>query len=94
MMGLTLITHKQLETFYRYVWSFYGTEEYKIKIQKEYFFLSPRPIYPIKGLTQEMIIKATKIYLEDSKRRWCDGDSIDRENVRDIILKTYNLEWS
>ena len=71
-------TTQELKEFYSYVWSFYGTDD---------------PIYPIKGLTKQMIVKATAIYLNKSTTNWCDGDSIDRENVRDIILETFNLTW-
>lgn len=74
-----IISVKELKHFYSYVWSFYGGND---------------PLYPIKGLTKEMIIKATSIYLNDPRNTWCDGDSIDREHVRDIILKTFNLEWN
>ena len=70
--------------FVDYVWSFYGTDD---------------PVYPIKGLTKGMIIVGTYIYrqhcLDDSRTemQWGDGDSLDREHGRDIILDTFNLKW-
>ena len=79
MIYLTTIKHDELKPFYAYVWSFYGGND---------------PVYPIKGLKRNMIVAATKIYLNDPKKTWCDGDSTDREHVRDIILRTFNLELS
>ena len=70
--------------FVDYVWSFYGTDD---------------PVYPITGLTKGMIVVGTYIYrqycLDDSKpeMQWGDGDSLDREHVRDIILDIFNLKW-
>ena len=70
--------------FVDYVWSFYGTDD---------------PVYPISGLTKGMIVVGTYIYrqycLDDSKpeMQWSDGDSLDREHVRDIILDIFNLKW-
>ena len=78
------LNSKEDQNFIDYVWSFYGTDD---------------PVYPIQGLTKEMIVLATAIYLildkDDSKpeRQWGDGDSLDREHVRDIILDTFNLKW-
>ena len=48
-------------------------------------------IYPIKRLTYRMLTYACKVCAElDS---FCDGDSVDRERVRDYILKMYDVEW-
>ena len=63
-----------------YVWSFYGNDD---------------PLYPIAGLTKKDIVDATHIYwkridechLEYVHYMWGDGDSVDREHVRDIILE-------
>ena len=30
---------------------------------------------------------------ESSPEIWGDGDSLDREHVRDIILDTFDLKW-
>ena len=45
-------------------------------------------IYPIKGLTNSMIINATRKYITSQTKdyTWGGGDSLDRERVRDIIL--------
>ena len=69
-----------LDEFVEYVWSFYGNED---------------PLYPIKGLEKEHILDAFYIYedrilkgdLEYAHYSWGDGDSLDRERVRDIILE-------
>ena len=69
-----------LDEFVEYVWSFYGNED---------------PLYPIKGLEKEHILDAFYIYedrilkgdLEYVHYSWGDGDSLDRERVRDIILE-------
>lgn len=49
-------------------------------------FYNPQTgVFPIKGVTTEIITKAIKSYI-DSKPQWGGGDSVDREFVRDIIL--------
>jgi len=71
---------KELNDFVDYVWSFYGNED---------------PVYPIQGLQKRDIYNAVFIYqnrilkgdLEYSHYSWGDGDSLDRERVRDIILE-------
>ena len=52
------------------------------------FYNPKNGIYPIKGLTNSMIIKATQKYINSQSENytWGDGDSLDRERVRDIIL--------
>ena len=74
-----------LEEFVDYVWSFYGTED---------------PLYPIKGLTKKHIFDAIFIYrdkiIEAEKTgnpyySWGDGDSLDREKVRDIMRQRYSI---
>tara|TARA_Y100001970_G_C13723592_1_gene597884 strand:- start:288 stop:599 length:312 start_codon:yes stop_codon:yes gene_type:complete len=74
------------DQFVDYVWSFYGNEE---------------PLYPIVGLTKKDIVDAFKIYvdrilkgdLEYVHYSWGDGDSLDRERVRDIILENPKFEF-
>ena len=69
-----------LSEFVDYVWSFYGNDD---------------PLYPIKGLTKKDIVDAFNIYVERIEKgdleyvhySWGDGDSLDRERVRDIILE-------
>ena len=75
-----------LDEFVDYVWSFYGNED---------------PLYPIKGLEKEHILDAFYIYedrilkgdLEYVHYEWGDGDSLDRERVRDIILEQPQFVW-
>ena len=70
-----------LEEFIDYVWSFYGEHD--------------DTLYPIQGLTKKDIYDGCVIYLdriekgdiEYSHYSWGDGDSVDREHVRDIILE-------
>ena len=78
-----------LTGFVDYVDSFYGLND---------------PIYPMTykdtglPLTKYDILDATEKYLSlcaDPKAElctWGDGDSLDRERVRDILLDEYNLE--
>ena len=72
------MTPDQLFNFYDYVLSFYGEDG----------------IYPENKRTIPQIADATAEYLEtcfDSKQSetWGDGDSLDRERVRDIM--NFNL---
>ncbi len=55
------------------------------------FYLPEYPdvLYPIDGLTTQELVKAILKYLdscESSVMEWGDGDSVDRERVRDIII--------
>jgi len=69
-----------LTEFADYVWEFYSPNS---------------ELYPIKGLTIEDVFHAIEIYkdrifkgdLEYVHYNWGDGDSLDRERVRDIILE-------
>ena len=47
-------------------------------------------IYPM-GATDEMIIEATIQYLTTPGIHWADGDSFDREQVRDILIERFGL---
>ena len=82
-----------IDEFVDYVWSFYGEHS--------------ETIYPIKGLTKQDILDALKVYQErieiakSNNERWFnvtyswgDGDSLDRERVRDIILEQPQFTWS
>ena len=78
-----------IQQFVDYVDSFYGTND---------------PLYPLMSretkqpLTKFDIHRATMNYLvmcldEDDKfNTWGDGDSLDRERVRDILLEEYNYK--
>ena len=70
--------------FIDYVWDFYNEDS---------------DLYPIKGLTRQDILEAYNVYQErilaaksnngrwfNVSYSWGDGDSLDRERVRDIIL--------
>ena len=76
-----------LSNFVEYVDSFYGVND---------------PLYPLinkengQPLSQIDIYAATAFYLaqcsDESEElcNWGDGDSLDRERVRDILLNEYN----
>ena len=76
-----------LEEFADYVWSFYSPNS---------------DLYPIKGLTITDIFHAIEIYIERIEKgdleyvhySWGQGDSLDRERVRDIILEQPQFSWS
>ena len=65
---------KEIEDFKKYVWSFYGRDE---GIYKDFFG---------NNLKMKEVKRAIQIRLENIKLQF-DGDSIDREIVRDIIYK-------
>ena len=79
-----------IQEFVDYVDSFYGTND---------------PLYPMMSretkqpLTQTDIHRATTNYLvmclDETKElyTWGDGDSLDRERVRDILLEEYNYKF-
>ena len=79
-----------IQQFVDYVDSFYGTND---------------PLYPMMSqetkqpLTKFDINRATENYLVmclDEKNdlcTWGDGDSLDRERVRDILLYDYNYKF-
>ena len=78
-----------LDEFVDYVWSFYGEHD--------------DTLYPITGLTKRDIYNAFFIYQERIEKgdleyvhySWGDGDSLDRERVRDIILEDSKFTaWS
>ena len=69
-----------MKEFIEYVWSFYAPHS---------------DLYPIKGLVKQDIWDALFTYKERIDKKsvyyshysWGDGDSLDRERVRDIILE-------
>ena len=77
---------KELNDFVDYVWSFYGVHD--------------DTLYPIQGLIKKDIYDAFFIYKERIEKgdieyahySWGDGDSLDRERVRDIILENPKFE--
>ena len=68
-----------LQEFLDYVWSFYNTED---------------GLYPIEGITKQKILEASLLYLQmcaypsQPEYSWGDGDTLDREHVRDIIINS------
>lgn len=62
------------------------------------FYLPEYPdvLFPIDGLTTQELVKAILKYLDlceqSGPMQWGDGDSIDRERVRDIILNKPRYE--
>ena len=68
---------KEIENFKKYVWSFYGRGE---GIYKDFFG---------NNLKMKEVERAIQIRLSNMKLEF-DGDSIDREIVRDIIFKLRN----
>ena len=91
--GMTIheIERELLTYFVNYVDSFYGVND---------------PLYPMMNvqtkqpLTKFDIARATGHYLAQcSDERvenctWGDGDSLDRERVRDILLEEYNFKFT
>ena len=79
-----------LTNFANYVDSFYGVND---------------PLYPMMNVETKQplskidILAATEFYLAQcSDKRvanceWGDGDSLDRERVRDILLDEYNYKF-
>ena len=79
-----------LSNFVEYVDSFYGQDD---------------PLYPMMSretkqpLNKHDILCATENYLSmcsDETNKYCtwgDGDSLDRERVRDILLEEYNYKY-
>ena len=74
-----------MNEFFNYVYDFYNPDS---------------DLYPIKGLTMNDIMLAFNVYQERIKvastnnnrwfnvtYEWGDGDTLDRERVRDIILE-------
>ena len=59
------------------------------------FYNEKSGIYPIKGMTDTMVLNAVQKYINslNDEVTWGGGDSLDRERVRDIILEDNNLGW-
>ena len=80
--------NKELKDFIDYVFSFYGDVD---------------PVYPMRKvigdapLNKSDILDATYDYLSAFSKRnsetysWGEGDSLDRERVRDILLQDYDF---
>ena len=61
------------------------------------FYNEKSGVYPIKGLTNSMVIKGVQSYItqigQAESLEWGGGDSLDRERVRDIILADNDVQW-
>ena len=61
------------------------------------FYNAKSGIYPIKGMTDLMVIEAVQKYIANDVNingKYFCGDSVDRERVRDIILADNGLQWT
>ena len=56
------------------------------------FYNEKSGLYPIKGMTNSMVINAVKKHIEKVGQEFC-ADSVNREKIRDIILEDNNLKW-
>ena len=93
------ITENSQSQFINYVLDFYG--------QGGIYPLAD-PIINNKFVERDDVLKAFKKYktlldasilLEkelqiENRYTWGDGDSLDRERVRDILLQNYNFQWT
>ena len=93
------ITENSQSQFINYVLDFYG--------QNGIYPLAD-PIINNKFVERDDVLKAFEKYktllnasslLEkelniENRYTWGDGDSLDRERVRDILLQNYNFQWT
>ncbi len=90
-MNTTDRVNAEIQEFTDYVFSFYGSDD---------------ALYPMRHndtnqlVTKYEIMLAIDLYLKECKRRKNDqvpftyggGDSLDRERVRDILIKSFNFD--
>ena len=93
------ITENSQSQFIDYVLDFYG---------KSGLYPLANPIINNKFVERDDVLKAFKKYktlldasikLEkelkiENRYTWGDGDSLDRERVRDILLQNFNFTWT
>ena len=93
------ITENSQSQFINYVLDFYG--------QGGIYPLAD-PIINNKFVERDDVLKAFKKYKTilnasillqkelkiENRYTWGDGDSLDRERVRDILLQNYNFQWT
>ena len=93
------ITENSQSQFINYVLDFYG---------KSGIYPLADPVIYNKFVEYDDVLKAFKKYktLLDAAEQleketetenlytWGDGDSLDRERVRDILLQNYNFQWT
>ena len=93
------ITENSQSQFINYVLDFYG--------QSGIYPLAD-PIINNKFVERDDVLKALEKYKTlldasiqlqkelniENRYTWGDGDSLDRERVRDILLQNYNFQWT
>ena len=93
------ITENSQSQFINYVLDFYGQDG---------IYSLADPIINNRFVERDDVLKAFKKYktlldasiqLEkelkiENRYTWGDGDSLDRERVRDILLQNYNFQWT
>ncbi len=79
-----------LTDFVNYVDSFYGVNDPLYPLVKDGQTLSKADIY---GATEIYLDRISKGDLEYVHYSWGDGDSLDRERVRDILLNEFNYTY-
>ena len=93
------ITENSQSQFIDYVLDFYG---------KSGLYPLADPIINNKFVERDDVLKAFKKYKTilnasillqkelkiENRYTWGDGDSLDRERVRDILLQNYNFQWT
>ena len=87
------ITENSQSQFINYVLDFYG---------KSGIYPLADPIIHNKFVERDDVFKALEKYksllhtaeLLQTNYTWGDGDSLDRERVRDILLQNYNFQWT
>lgn len=78
--------------------------EFRDYVMSFYAHDAPRTLYPIEGCTEAVVEIAIQEYIKivcnpDRHEEWGDGDSLDRERVRDLIyqvlpiVQTTNDYW-
>ena len=78
--------------FVAYIDSFYGTN-YPIYPMMHQETKQPLNTYDIVRAIHTYIERIEKGDLEYAHYSWGDGDSLDRERVRDILLEEYNYKY-
>ena len=87
------ITENSQSQFVNYVLDFYG---------KSGIYPLADPVIYNKFVERDDVFKAFEKYksllhtaeLLQTNYTWGDGDSLDRERVRDILLQYYNFQWT
>ena len=93
------ITENSQSQFINYVLDFYGQDG---------IYPLADPIINNKFVERDDVLKAFQKYKTlldasielkkelniENRYTWGDGDSLDRERVRDILLQNYNFQWT